>query len=248
MIVQYRIALSAETPCVPRMEWGYRLYAALLEDAPQAFGEDVHKNAVTPLSQHLAIDKDRLLWTVNLLGEKSEDNLSEILSCRKSIWLQKDRVQLNIADCQTRSVEDVNALFAIAAQQDGYHVLRFQTPTAFKSRGQYLNMPSSRLIVQSLIQKWNGCFPDCPIEDEDGQGVEAIAAGLRIRRFQIRDHMYYLKGSSIPGFMGELEIENRLSGFHRELADVLLLFSGYSGVGIKTALGMGGVRHRMTHR
>ena len=48
--------------------------------------------------------------------------------------------------------------------------------------------------------------------------------------------------------MGELTLENRLSGFHRQLADVLLLFSGYSGVGIKTALGMGGVRRQPARR
>ena len=150
-----------------------------------------------------------------------------------------------VTDFRSESVRDVDDLFALSARQDGFHVLRFQTPTAFKSQGQYLNLPTSRLIVQSLLQKWNGCFPDCPIEDEDGQGMETIAAGLRCRRFRLRDQMYYLKGNSIPGFVGEMTLENRLSGFHRELADALLLFSGYSGVGIKTALGMGGVMHQM---
>ena len=54
---------------------------------------------------------------------------------------------------------------------------------------------------------------------------------------------YVLKGSPIPGFVGELTLENRLEGFHRELADALLCFAPFSGVGIKTTLGMGGVEH-----
>ena len=91
------------------------------------------------------------------------------------------------------------------------------------------------------MKKWNGCLPECPIEDEDGEGLETMACGLRCRRFQLRNQMYYLKGNSIPGFVGELTIENRLNGFHRQLADALLLFSAYSGVGVKTTLGMGGV-------
>ena len=245
MMTRYEITLRPDRPCIPRPEWGYRLYAALLEEAPEQFGSDVHRDTVTPLSQFLTVGKDMVTWTVNLLGEETEHSLSLLLEQQRSVWLKKDRLRLNVTDFRSESVRDVDNLFALSARQNGFHVLRFQTPTAFKSQGQYLNLPTSRLIVQSLLQKWNGCFPDCPIEDEDGQGMETIAAGLRCRRFQLKDRMYYLKGSSIPGFVGEMTLENRLSGFHRELADALLLFSGYSGIGIKTALGMGGVRHQM---
>lgn len=246
MLTQYQMTMVPDCPCSPRPEWGYQLYAALLEDAPEGFGAEVHQDAVTPLSQFLTVERDHVVWTVSLLGERSEQTLSPLLLRQDSVFLKKDQVRLHVAACRTERIRDVDTLFSLSAQQTGSHMLRFQTPTAFKSKGQYLNMPTTRLIVQSLIKKWNGCFPECPIEDEDGQGMEAIAAGLRCRRFQLRDQMYYLKGSSIPGFVGELTLENHLSGFHRELADALLLFSGYSGIGIKTALGMGGVRHQFT--
>ena len=52
-----------------------------------------------------------------------------------------------------------------------------------------------------------------------------------------------MKGNCIYGFGGHLNIKNNMTGFHKELADALLLFSQYSGIGIKTALGMGGVEH-----
>lgn len=58
---------------------------------------------------------------------------------------------------------------------------------------------------------------------------------------RLRDRTYYLKGRAIPGFTVELTLDNRLGGFHRQLTDALLLFSAYAGIGIKTALGMGGV-------
>lgn len=244
MLTQYRLTMRPEQPCSPRPEWGYRLYAALLAEAPDSFGAGVHQDAVTPLSQFLTVGSDAVIWTVNLLGGESEESLSALLDRQDALYLKKDRVRLTVTDRRRDTIRDVDGLFARAAGKSGCHLLQFQTAAAFKSQGQYLNLPTARLIVQSLLKKWNGCFPECPIEDEDGQGMEALAAGLRCRRFQLRDRMYYLKGSSIPGFVGELTLENRLSGFHRELADALLLFSGYSGVGIKTALGMGGVRHR----
>lgn len=248
MITQFQVKLCPDRLCSVRPEWGYRLYAALLEQAGEPFGSTVHRDAVTPISQFLTVESDAVTWTVNLLGAESEQSLSGLLEKQQTIWLKKDRVRVQIADCRVDAIRDVEELFARAAGQDGDHVLHVQTPAAFKSQGEYLNLPTSRLLVQSLIRKWNGCFPDCPIEDEDGQGMEAIAAGLRCRRFELRDQAYHLKGHAIPGFVGELTVENRLTGFHRELADVLLLFSGYAGVGIKTALGMGGVVHRRTVR
>ena len=245
MITQYCLTLRPERPCVPRAEWGYQLYAALLEQAPQTFGTEVHRDAVTPLSQFLSIGKDAIVWRVHLLGETFEQSLSPLLQQQKMILLKKDMIPFRVTDLRTAHIRDAEELFALSAQQRGLHVLHFQTPTAFKSQKQYLNLPTSRLIIQSLIRKWNGSFPDCPIEDEDGSGMEAIAAGLCCRRFQLRDQTYYLKGNGIPGFVGSLTLENRLSGFQREFADALLFFSGYSGIGIKTALGMGGVQHQM---
>ena len=79
------------------------------------------------------------------------------------------------------------------------------------------------------------------IEDEDGEGIQAIANGLRIADYRLSSRDYLLKGQSIPGFTGELTLKCRLDGFHLTMANLLLHFAPYAGVGIKTALGMGGV-------
>ena len=242
MLTQYQLTLFPDRSCRPRPEWGYRLYAALLEEVPASFGAGAHRDGVTPVSQFLTIRDDSLLWTVSLLGEDSESALCPVLERAERFHLQKDGVVLSVQGRQVKKIPDVDELLARGAAHSGTHRLRFCTATAFKSRGQYLNLPTGRLIVQSLIKKWNGCFPDCPIEDDGGEGMEALAAGLRCKQFQLRDRMYYLKGSSIPGFVGELTLENRLGGFHRQLAGALLLFSAYAGIGIKTTLGMGGVQ------
>lgn len=241
MLTQYQLALFPDGPCRPRAEWGYRLYAALLEAAPALFGADAHRDGVTPVSQFFTAEKGSLLWTVSLLGGESEGALGPVLAGTDRFRLRKDGLDLTVRERRVRGVPDVDSLLAQGGAHRGPHRLKFRTATAFKSRGQYLNLPTGRLIIQSLIKKWNGCFPDCPIEDDDGAGMEALAAGLRCAQFHLRDRTYYLKGGAIPGFTGELTLENRLTGFHRQLASALLLFSGYAGVGVKTALGMGGV-------
>lgn len=243
MLTRYRLTLTPDHPSRPRAEWAYRLYAALLAQAPGAFGAEVHQDGATPVSQHLSLDGGELRWTVSLLGADCEEQLSGLLEQLRHLRLEKDHVTLTVERRERRTIADVEELLDLAARERGLHTLRFETATAFKSQGRYLNLPSAHLIIQSLVKKWNGCVRECPIEDTDGQGAEALAAGLRIRSFRLRDRMYYLKGSSIPGFVGELTLENRLAGFQRQLADALLLFADDAGVGIKTTLGMGGVEH-----
>ena len=241
MLTRYTLTLTPTVPCSPRCDWAYRLYAALLEQAPQEMGDSAHEDAVTPLSQCLVPQGGYVRWTVNLLGRKSETALGPVLAASDSFHLLRDNVTFQVTGRQMDTVRRVDDLLLAGAAHPGVHSLRLLTPTAFRSRGKYINLPTSRLILQSLIKKWNGCFPECPIEDDDGQGMDALAEGVKYGRFRLSDSNYRLKGALIPGFVGNLVIENTLTGFHRDLLSALLLFSGFSGIGIKTALGMGGV-------
>lgn len=241
MLTQYRLTLRPEEKNNPRPEWAYRLYSALLELAPEDFSNLAHRDAITPVSQHLTTDANGILhWTINLLGNRSETALSGVLEDVEHFEMDRGK-RISVLDRKRREVRDVDGLFLLAERGGSVHRLQICTAAAFKSQGRYLNLPSVRLIIQSLINKWNGCILDCPIEDEDGAGLEALVAGLRCSNFNIHDRVYYLKGNSIPGFVGSITLENQMVGFHRLLADSLLQFSAYSGIGIKTTLGMGGV-------
>ena len=244
MLTQYRLTLQPETAERPRPELAYRLYAALLGKAPQRFVQSAHEDAVTPISQFLSVEKGGApLWTVNLIGERSEEALSGVLEELEQLELDRGGRVL-VTERSRTELRGVEELFALAERGGSLHRLEFRTPTAFKSQGQYLNLPTARLLLQSLIRKWNGSIRECPIEDEDGAGLDALAAGLCCTGFQLRDRLYYLKGNAVPGFIGSMVLENRSEGFHRLLTDALLRFSAFAGVGVKTTLGMGGVERR----
>ena len=244
MLTRYEFRMTPAGPCRTRPEWGYHLYAALLERLPRDFGQRVHEDGTSPVSQFVSLREGTLYWSVTLLGEEAEALAGPVLEACTPLSLQKDQVTLTPSLEVCERVTDADGLFYRGMLGSRVHRLEVCTAAAFKSRGQYLSLPAPRLILQSLMKKWNGCFPDCPIVDEDGQGLAAMAEGLALRAFCLRDAVYSLKGSPIPGFRGALTLENRLTGFHRELADALLVFSGFSGIGIKTTLGMGGVRHK----
>ena len=76
--------------------------------------------------------------------------------------------------------------------------LRFLTPTSVQSMAA-MSSASVPLIMRNLLNKWNGCFAEvCPIEDEDGEGIQAIANGLRIAEYRLSSRDYLLKDSPFP--------------------------------------------------
>lgn len=233
MIKRYQFQL--DTPQPSRM--AYPLYAVLLEQAPGNFSSLVHDSAVTPVSQYVHGD----VWSVSLFGDAAIDALSPVLDELQTVFLRRDRIHLQLSAPEVTEIFSVDALLE-APPADG--VMQLLTPTAFKSGGVYHLLPTQRLVLQNLMLKWNGCFGGCcPIEDEGG-GLEAMAEGLVYRHIRLDTDRYQMKRVDIPGAVGSIELENRLAGFHRVLANALLTFGTFSGVGIKTALGMGGMSMR----
>jgi CRISPR-associated endoribonuclease Cas6 len=120
--------------------------------------------------------------------------------------------------------------------------LLFQTVTSFKQNGRYVLFPQERLILQSLMMRWNEAFPMCPLDDADA--FQAMLAGIQIGDYNLRTSRFLLKGVRIPGFVGSCRMDVKLALPLQELWHTLLAFADYAGIGIKTGLGMGGVRVR----
>ncbi|MCD7886937.1 MAG: CRISPR system precrRNA processing endoribonuclease RAMP protein Cas6 [Clostridiales bacterium] len=242
MLVQYTFSLQPERPCRVTPELGYRFYSALLEQLPEEFGIRLHQNKINPISQHFTADRaGRPQWRLTLSGEWYVNAAAPLLDSVDAFYIKHGVSRWDILERQVRCYDSVEELLAAAEYAGKSWTLRFVTPTAFKRQGQITCLPEIRLIVQNLVRKWNACFPECPIEDTDGEGVNALAQGLQCVDFQLQTASFRLKGSALRGFTGSLTLLNHLTGFHGQLANALLLFAECAGVGVKTTLGMGGV-------
>lgn len=76
---------------------------------------------------------------------------------------------------------------------------------------------------------------------QDPDAEQAILQGVHITGYRLHTQRYDLKGSWVPGCQGSITLEARLALPLLELWNALLSLAPYSGLGIKTALGMGGV-------
>lgn len=230
MLRQFVIPLDTTLP-----DWAaYGLYASLLERTPRDFAGALHETGFTPVSQYLLGNR----WYVNALNSSTAQELERALEGFDRALLRRPEQQVQLGTPQVRTIE-APAQFLESAQPASLR-LRFLSPTAFKSGGYYRLLPTQELLLKSLVQRWNSCFSqECPIEDEGG-GVEAMAQNLLYSRVKLESRDFPMKNTRIPGTLGTIWAENRCRGFHRQLCGGLLVFGCFSGVGIKTALGMGG--------
>lgn len=210
---------------------GYPLYAFLLEQLPAEVADRLHSAADAPISQWTRGRQ----WQVNLLGPAACAALDEVLAGLETVTLHGLAPRRVVVRCRTQA----QPLAWLEAPVPDRLQLTLQTPTAFKSKGHYQLLPTQELVVGSLVRRWNVSVPDCPIEDEGG-GLQALAEGLVYRQVRLQSQNYPLKQAFVPGVTGRVEIRLQLTGFHRALAGALLSFAPWAGLGVKTALGMGG--------
>jgi CRISPR-associated endoribonuclease Cas6 len=194
------------------------------------------------VSQHLTFCKESrtYAWSVSLLSDAVSSVLSPVLE-----QLQEIRIENQSFPVRARSSDRVGLeeLLSKGRENCGRRAqLLFQTVTSFKQNGRYVLFPQERLILQSLMMRWNETFPMCSLDDADA--FQAMLAGIQIGDYNLRTSRFLLKGVRIPGFVGKCRMDVKLALPLQELWHTLLAFADYAGIGIKTGLGMGGVRVR----
>ena len=239
MIAQYRLQLTATKQQLPPPGLAYRLYAWLLEQVDSEYGMLLHEQGEKPVSQYIQFDRTEKsnYWVVNLLSEEAIDHFAPILEQLKHISLHE--IAFSVEVCSTRKFPTTRDLLLHAKNRPfrKWEKLQIISPTTFRQNGRYTMFPQEQLLLHSLIQKWNAFCGDYPLDDDDA--IAMMIHGISIEGYRLKTLRYPIKQVSIPGFCGELTLEAHLSAPMQELWKALLVFSQFSGVGVKTTLGMG---------
>ena len=118
--------------------------------------------------------------------------------------------------------------------------LRFITPCSFKSQGVYQIFPSIRLMFQSLVNRYDAMSEKNSVFYPEL--LEDLEQHTMITEYRLQSRLFGVEGISIPSYQGHITL--RMSGPQQmvNLMHMLLRFGTYSGIGIKTAMGMGGLQ------
>ncbi len=240
---QYRFALSSCGQTEARIPaWrAYALYAWLLSQLPEEIGDILHQQGEKPLAQYLYYDfgQKETIWTLSFLADWLSEAAEPILDDLSLVSLYDGVLAARLLSC--REIPSAGELIECARQTEDsrYISLQLLSPVSFRQNNRYVLFPQERLLLQSLIAKWNLTYPQYSLEDKDA--FQALEAGIHLVDYRLHTSRYRLKNAKIPGFSGTVTLESHLPAPLEEIWKLLILFAPYCGVGIKTTLGMGGM-------
>jgi CRISPR-associated endoribonuclease Cas6 len=217
------------------------VFQSIMMDAigPDYAGK-LHQDGMHPYSQFLKIDNNEIDWTVNVLTEEASDHIINVLGSDQfqNVHLMKREEILPVIDKSFKEITYDDLIQKYYLGESGPLLrIRFLTPTAFKSDGKYIIYPTARLLFQNLMLKYDACAEGSSIYSDEL--VDEFEKYADIVGYRLRSTVYYISHAQIVSFLGDITI--RIGGT-RQLANIgnmLAHFGEFSGVGIKTGMGMG---------
>ncbi len=120
--------------------------------------------------------------------------------------------------------------------------LTFSSPTSFKrTSGGFSPLPQPELVFSSLLDRWNAFAPFRLPEEL----YDTVHEDIVIERANIQtETLVFAHGQkgTVTGFTGKVTFHLTCSEEKRRFLQALGAFARYSGVGVKTSVGMGQVQ------
>lgn len=207
------------------------------------YAERLHHDGIHPYSTSFMMADGFAYWRVNTLSDEAQQQLIQPLLNRdvNQIYLKGKDAKFSVLEKTLihTSYEDMIQKYYFGGGDRFIH-LHFLTPASFKKSGRYMIYPTPRLIFQSLMQKYDACSEQSSIFSEEL--LEEFENYTVVKGYRMRSTQYKIEQVRIPSFMGDITLEIGGSKQLANVAKMLVKFGEFSGVGIKTGMGMGAIK------
>ena len=224
--------------------WGPYMQGVLMGTIDSRYAAELHGMSFNPYSQYCYLDEGgAIIWRVSALTDQAADQIITPLQRLDSFEIRSVGVSVETDRVETESVRLKQLTDLIAADQGNKVFVQLITPASFKCQGNYVNMPSVRLVLQNLLMHYSKIYEGRG--EVDQETLDYIVEHTRITSYNLRSHYVpRVAGADrkIPAFMGRMTFGVYGPPAMSGLVRMLLRFGEFSGVGIKTAMGMGGMR------
>lgn len=204
-----------------------------------AYATMLHEKNLHPYSQYFVYEEDVPVWYVNTLNKEAyEEIMLPLVERLEEFHIRNGHIDGKVVEKQVkkRFYKDMTEDFY--EKDCGKELgLQLRTFTSFKQKGKYVFLPDHRLIFQSLMMKY-GMIAGNSNEIPENILSELVDNSF-ISRYDLRTGSFPLEGKSVPGYLGNMTIQIPGEQPIRRYARMLLEFGEFSGVGIKTGIGMG---------
>ncbi|MBR1738097.1 MAG: CRISPR-associated endoribonuclease Cas6 [Firmicutes bacterium] len=240
MITQLKIGFSNDT--VLNYNMSSLMQGIIMENVSPEFAEKEHISETRSYSQYLTKQDGSWTWVINTLTDEAKENIIDRISGIEKFYIKNKDMYLSAESTEIKTTnfdELFEGNYYLDEKQPRYVRIDFITPTAFKSSGSYINYPTVKLLLASMINKYNALSDVTEFGDSDL--AEKLAKCVDISNYNLRSTVFHLEGVKIPSFLGHVTL--RVNGSKNMISTINMLteFAQYSGIGIKSAIGMGAV-------
>lgn len=212
----------------------------MMENIDTDYAEFLHGLRFNPYSQSLVKEGENLIWNINTLDETAKENILNKLKDISEIYIKRKNEKFKLIERSYKecSYADLNKIL-YGEDKNRILKIKFLSPTSFRSDNRYCIFPTVRLIFQSLMNKYDAAMgQNCMFDEEILDDYESYT---QIIAYRLKSLSFALEGVKIPAFIGDITLKVSGSMQMVKLAHLLLEFGNYSGIGIKTSIGMGAI-------
>lgn len=249
MIKQIKFKVNLANGRRVNASMGSLLHGALMERLVPAYAQRLHEQNLRPFSQaiYFAKEKGYAVWQVEMLNDEFIQAFSRAVMGVAGLNLrQKDAaLELELLDEHETSFTALADEIFLADSAPRGVKLDFVTPTSFKQNGYYIVFPSTEILLNSLLSRWNSFTDGMKLEEDNLKNK--LGNMCHIAQYNMHSARFSLESMSITGFAGTMGIRFHGNDMQRRLLGLLFRFAPYAGLGIKTALGMGCVTSELQY-
>ena len=245
-IMSIELVIAADPSIKIVQSIGSVLHGVLMELVGTDYAGQLHEAGLRPYSQYIYFDKDKnqYIWRLSVVTADAVNRIVRpMLEMPEKIFLKQKRGYLYIKDRTILEETSYKALIHKFWNSDVlYSQIKLQcmSTTSFKVDKQYTIFPEAFRIYRYLLRQWNQFSTFGMLDTASILGD--FEAGVFIRDYNLRMSTYGLEGVKIRGFRGQVIMQFKRNVELQRVLALLSYYSQFTGLGIKTALGMGGVK------
>ena len=244
MLNRADIILPKENNADLDYNFGSLLHGYIMENIGD-YADALHAQGIKPYSQFVFYDKnqDCYVWRINTLSKSAYENIILPLkeSVKKGIHIKNkncDLVYTKILEYKQTDGNEFLKQYYKENEAKKSICVKFVTPCSFSSFKEHVFVPDIRLTVKSLMSKAEA-YMEVSVKDEDA--LNALIENVKLKEYSIKSTVYYLNTVKIKSFIGSVTYSLEGPDMLRRLAAMLFAYGEYSGIGVKSAQGMGGI-------
>ena len=209
---------------------GIKLHGFIMAKIDKTYAQLLHEQEPRPFSLFVYDSKKGFVCRVSSLNDEAVQiiDMLESIDKIKIYGIDKPLVVENISRSNPINAADIPEILG-----ENKYRLDIITPATRKTSGKYTNLPNLRDYFASVANKI-GEYENIAIESDE---LDALFADMTMSGYHFESSSFALGGRKIPSMIGNADIMIKSGADKLKL---LLGYATYSGIGAKTALGMGG--------